>query len=89
MRNLRRQVIEDRSARSSRGKKDDKSCFSGAHFHTLVCRWYLNLSEVLYFLFRNVVKEGDTYFNTGDLFTLGGEYDLYFNDRIGDTFRSV
>ena len=39
--------------------------------------------------FRNVIQEGDKYFNTGDIMILGDEYDLYFNDRLGDTFRLV
>ena len=37
--------------------------------------------------FRNVLKKGDQYFNTGDVFTRDEEYNLYFNDRLGDTFR--
>ena len=37
--------------------------------------------------FRNVLKEGDKYFNTGDIFILDDEYNLHFNDRVGDTFR--
>ena len=36
---------------------------------------------------RNVFKKGDMYFNTGDLLVLDDEYFVYFNDRIGDTFR--
>ncbi|XP_070542337.1 long-chain fatty acid transport protein 2-like [Ptychodera flava] len=35
----------------------------------------------------NVFKEGDQYFNSGDIITLSKDYYLYFNDRIGDTFR--
>ncbi|XP_043916743.1 long-chain fatty acid transport protein 6-like [Protopterus annectens] len=38
-------------------------------------------------LLCNVFKEGDVYFNTGDLM-MQDQYDfLYFRDRIGDTFR--
>ncbi|XP_060556323.1 long-chain fatty acid transport protein 2-like [Ruditapes philippinarum] len=36
---------------------------------------------------RNVRKDGDLYFNTGDLMTKDKDYNVYFNDRIGDTFR--
>ncbi|XP_045216351.2 long-chain fatty acid transport protein 2-like [Mercenaria mercenaria] len=36
---------------------------------------------------RNVRKDGDLYFNTGDLMTKDKDYNLYFNDRTGDTFR--
>lgn len=36
---------------------------------------------------RNVHKEGDEYFNTGDLFTIDREGFFYFSDRVGDTFR--
>ncbi|XP_077989483.1 long-chain fatty acid transport protein 2-like [Glandiceps talaboti] len=35
----------------------------------------------------NVFKDGDLYFNTGDIFTLDKDYYMYFNDRLGDTFR--
>lgn len=36
---------------------------------------------------RNVVKEGDMFFNTGDLMYKDKEYNMYFSDRTGDTFR--
>jgi acyl-CoA synthetase (AMP-forming)/AMP-acid ligase II len=38
---------------------------------------------------RNVLKEGDCYYNVGDIFSMDDEYFLYFKDRFGDTFRSV
>lgn len=38
---------------------------------------------------RNAFKDGDLYFNYGDVFYLDKEYFLYFRDRIGDTFRWV
>nr|XP_020477607.1 very long-chain acyl-CoA synthetase-like [Monopterus albus] len=36
---------------------------------------------------RNVLEKGDLYFNTGDLLRLDHENFLYFQDRVGDTFR--
>lgn len=36
---------------------------------------------------RNVFKKGDLYFNTGDLILADRHGFLYFQDRIGDTFR--
>ncbi|KAL0154184.1 hypothetical protein M9458_050510 [Cirrhinus mrigala] len=36
---------------------------------------------------RNVFKKGDLYFNTGDLMLVDRDGFLYFQDRIGDTFR--
>ncbi|ESP00513.1 hypothetical protein LOTGIDRAFT_206138 [Lottia gigantea] len=36
---------------------------------------------------RNAFVDGDEYFNYGDLLYLDKDYFLYFNDRIGDTFR--
>uniref|UniRef100_A0A9J8AHW7 long-chain-fatty-acid--CoA ligase n=1 Tax=Cyprinus carpio carpio TaxID=630221 RepID=A0A9J8AHW7_CYPCA len=36
---------------------------------------------------RNVFKKGDLYFNTGDLILADRRGFLYFQDRIGDTFR--
>ncbi|XP_039988382.1 hsFATP2a_ACSVL_like domain-containing protein [Xiphias gladius] len=36
---------------------------------------------------RNVLKKGDLYFNTGDLLRFDHENFVYFQDRVGDTFR--
>jgi len=36
---------------------------------------------------RNVLEEGDTYFNTGDLVSLQDDNWVSFADRYGDTFR--
>jgi acyl-CoA synthetase (AMP-forming)/AMP-acid ligase II len=36
---------------------------------------------------RNVFVKGDAYFRTGDVISWDAEGRLYFNDRIGDTFR--
>lgn len=36
---------------------------------------------------RNVFQKGDIYYNSGDLFVLDKDYNTYFADRIGDTFR--
>ncbi|CAH1254270.1 SLC27A2 [Branchiostoma lanceolatum] len=38
-------------------------------------------------ILRNVFKEGDAYFNTGDLMKVDKDYYVYFADRLGDTFR--
>ncbi|XP_060577290.1 long-chain fatty acid transport protein 2-like isoform X2 [Ruditapes philippinarum] len=38
-------------------------------------------------LVRDVLVEGDVYFNYGDLLAMDSDYFLYFKDRIGDTFR--
>jgi len=39
-------------------------------------------------LLRNVLKEGDCYFNFGDILSMDKDYFVYFRDRVGDTFRS-
>lgn len=36
---------------------------------------------------RDVFQKGDLYFNTGDLMKIDHEGFIYFQDRIGDTFR--
>ncbi|XP_006811409.1 long-chain fatty acid transport protein 2-like [Saccoglossus kowalevskii] len=36
---------------------------------------------------RNAFKDGDVYFNSGDIFALDKDYYFYFMDRLGDTFR--
>lgn len=38
---------------------------------------------------RDVLKKGDLYFNTGDLLRLDRNNFVYFQDRVGDTFRQV
>ncbi|XP_067114856.1 long-chain fatty acid transport protein 6 isoform X2 [Osmerus mordax] len=38
-------------------------------------------------LLRDVFREGDIYFNTGDLMLQDHQDFVYFRDRIGDTFR--
>ncbi|XP_059213942.1 long-chain fatty acid transport protein 6 [Centropristis striata] len=38
-------------------------------------------------LLRGVFKDGDIYFNTGDLLLQDDRDFLYFRDRVGDTFR--
>lgn len=38
---------------------------------------------------RNVFKKGDRFFSFGDLVYLDKDYNIYFRDRIGDTFRLV
>ncbi|XP_034536904.1 very long-chain acyl-CoA synthetase-like [Notolabrus celidotus] len=36
---------------------------------------------------RNVLKKGDLYFNSGDLMRIDNGNFIYFQDRVGDTFR--
>ncbi|KAM6961031.1 long-chain fatty acid transport protein 2-like [Aplochiton taeniatus] len=36
---------------------------------------------------RDVLRKGDLYFNTGDLLRIDNEHFVYFQDRVGDTFR--
>ncbi|XP_026233362.1 hsFATP2a_ACSVL_like domain-containing protein [Anabas testudineus] len=36
---------------------------------------------------RNVLKKGDLYFNSGDLMRIDKDNFIYFQDRVGDTFR--
>ncbi|KAM9036921.1 bile acyl-CoA synthetase [Sarcophilus harrisii] len=38
-------------------------------------------------LLRDVLRPGDVYFNSGDLLSIDVDGFLYFQDRIGDTFR--
>ncbi|KAJ8304222.1 hypothetical protein KUTeg_017805 [Tegillarca granosa] len=38
-------------------------------------------------IIKNVFKDGDRYFNFGDLAYMDQDYFLYFRDRLGDTFR--
>ena len=36
---------------------------------------------------HDVCEKGDVYFNSGDLLRIDQENFLYFQDRVGDTFR--
>ncbi|XP_076849886.1 long-chain fatty acid transport protein 2-like isoform X1 [Brachyhypopomus gauderio] len=36
---------------------------------------------------RDVFQEGDVYFNSGDLMKIDNDNFIYFQDRVGDTFR--
>lgn len=38
---------------------------------------------------RDVLKKGDLYFNTGDLLRFDHQNFIYFQDRVGDTFRQA
>lgn len=38
---------------------------------------------------RNVLKKGDLYFNSGDLMRIDSDNFIYFQDRLGDTFRYI
>lgn len=38
---------------------------------------------------RNVLKKGDLYFNSGDLMRVDSDNFIYFQDRVGDTFRYI
>lgn len=38
---------------------------------------------------RDVFQKGDLYFNSGDLLKIGQDNFIYFQDRVGDTFRYI
>lgn len=38
-------------------------------------------------ILHDVFVKGDQYVNSGDLFRIDDDYNLYFSDRLGDTFR--
>ncbi|NXO26306.1 S27A2 synthetase, partial [Cisticola juncidis] len=38
-------------------------------------------------ILRDVLAKGDVYFNSGDLLMMDSERFIYFQDRVGDTFR--
>ncbi|XP_022110808.1 long-chain fatty acid transport protein 6-like [Acanthaster planci] len=53
-----------------------------SHFHG-----YVSEASTLKKLVRDVKKNGDLFFNTGDLMVQDKDGYLYFKDRLGDTFR--
>ncbi|NXD31905.1 S27A2 synthetase, partial [Spelaeornis formosus] len=38
-------------------------------------------------ILRDVLAKGDAFFNSGDLLVMDSEKFIYFQDRVGDTFR--
>lgn len=38
-------------------------------------------------ILRNVLVKGDAFFNSGDLLMMDQQRYIYFQDRVGDTFR--
>lgn len=38
-------------------------------------------------ILRDVLAKGDVFFNSGDLLMMDHEKFIYFQDRVGDTFR--
>ncbi|KAK6508700.1 hypothetical protein TWF506_010778 [Arthrobotrys conoides] len=49
--------------------------------------YYKNEKASLSKLLRDVFKKGDVWFRTGDVLTVSNDGLIYFNDRIGDTYR--
>ncbi|KAJ3238588.1 Fatty-acid-CoA ligase FadD6 [Chytriomyces hyalinus] len=49
--------------------------------------YYNNKEATSKKVITNVFKNGDCYFRTGDLLTRDANYNYYFADRIGDSFR--
>ncbi|KAK6347335.1 hypothetical protein TWF696_007404 [Orbilia brochopaga] len=49
--------------------------------------YYQNEKASLSKLMRDVFKKGDVWFRTGDVLTVTDDGLIYFNDRIGDTYR--
>jgi solute carrier family 27 fatty acid transporter 1/4 len=48
---------------------------------------YYNETETEKRVIHNVLKKGDSYFNTNDVMVMDEEGYVYFCDRLGDTFR--
>jgi fatty-acyl-CoA synthase len=48
---------------------------------------YMNAAETENKILRNVFREGDAWYRTGDLMRMDARGFIYFVDRIGDTFR--
>lgn len=61
------------------GKIGDKMPFAG----------YANKQQTEKKKLYDVFVKGDKYFNSGDLLKIDHEGFIYFQDRIGDTFRCV
>ncbi|MDH0291269.1 long-chain-acyl-CoA synthetase [Pseudomonas sp. GD04087] len=89
---VRYDLENDQPVRNARGfmEKVDKG-EAGLLISEISAKWpfdgYTDPAKSEAVIYRNVFKEGDTWFNTGDLMRDIGFKHTQFVDRLGDTFR--
>jgi len=89
---VRYDLENDQPARNAKGfmEKVDKG-EAGLLISEISAKWpfdgYTDPAKSEAVIYRNVFKEGDTWFNTGDLMRDIGFKHTQFVDRLGDTFR--
>ncbi len=79
--------IRDRKGRLIKAKKGEPGLLLGKINEDIPFEGYSDKSKNESKLIRNAFKEGDLYFNSGDILRNIGCKHLQFCDRTGDTFR--
>jgi acyl-CoA synthetase (AMP-forming)/AMP-acid ligase II len=79
--------LRDKRGFVIKAKRGESGILLGRERPTLAFEGYHDEKASAGKLLRNVFKEGDCYFNSGDLLRMDHRFHLYFVDRLGDTFR--
>lgn len=66
---------------------DEPGCLLGEITVDSEFTGYTNKEATESKILRNVFREGDAYYNTGDMLRVDAQGYLYFVDRLGDTYR--
>lgn len=79
--------VRDRRGFVVKARRGESGVLLGRTSNSLAFEGYQDDRETEGRLLHSVFKEGDCYFNTGDLLRVDHRFLLYFVDRLGDTFR--
>ncbi|XP_069621862.1 long-chain fatty acid transport protein 2-like isoform X1 [Ranitomeya imitator] len=82
------EVIRDSAGRCIRVPRGETGLLIGRHLTSnSIVAYAGDRSQTENKILHNVLEKGDTYFNTGDLIMVDKEGFIFFQDRVGDTFR--
>uniref|UniRef100_F6U4H3 Very long-chain fatty acid transport protein n=1 Tax=Ciona intestinalis TaxID=7719 RepID=F6U4H3_CIOIN len=82
------ELVRDKNGRPIRcGPNEPGLLVAKITAHTAISSYKGKKSLTEKKVLKNLFKEGDSYFNTGDLLMYDDQHRLYFCDRVGDTFR--
>ncbi|MBN3318381.1 S27A6 protein, partial [Atractosteus spatula] len=85
---LKEEVVRDETGRCFKAKKGEVGLLvCQVTNQNPFCGYAGSVEQTQKKLLRNVLKEGDVYYNSGDLMKVDKDGFVYFCDRVGDTFR--
>nr|XP_015221926.1 PREDICTED: very long-chain acyl-CoA synthetase-like [Lepisosteus oculatus] len=85
---LKEEVVRDEIGRCVKAKKGEVGLLvSQVTNQNPFCGYAGSVEQTQKKLLRNDLKEGDVYYNSGDLMKVDKDGFVYFCDRVGDTFR--